>query len=563
MILIDQIYKKEEKLLKQFNLVDEPWIKVIVKDTYDEKIVSLIDLFTNSTQYLSLAGEMPIQNLAILRLLLAILTTAYSRKNFEEQDYKWLKLVEAGLEANDAKDELQETWEEIYENNNFSSTVLNYLKEHKSEFDFFGEHPFYQVTRAEYDALVPTNKNVASGKGTVSVKQINRRISESNNTPAIFSPTTGEEKNKISLDELIRWIITYQNITGVTDKTKIITTNKYSNSNGWMYSIEPVYIKGKNLFETLLLNLKLDNTNLQQPVWETDLTSYIQKRLDEIRPNNIAELYSLWSRILHIEWNENNQPTIFSAGLPGIDGTNYFVEPMTTWKKDGKKDSNVDRPKRKSKLTMDKAIWRNFGDYTISSNSNRAPGIVKWLYDLIDEDILPEDFNLELASVGMVSDGNATSQAPYAEIANEMALKANVFFDNKENGWINKISKTVELTQTIGSYYWYFLKDLNTLSGLKDSAGDRASKESRIFYSELNTPFLNWLASINVTDNQAEKVIEWKKQLYRIALNSAQERFNRATNKEFIGKYENDKNIENIFTLYNKFKGEVNKKLRS
>ena len=549
--------------MKNFNLVDEPWIKVITKDTYKEELVSLKKLFSDPTKYISLAGEMPIQNLAILRLLLAILTTAYSRKNFEGQAYNWLKLVEDGLEANDAKDELQETWEELYENNNFSSTILDYLQEHKSEFDFFGEHPFYQVTKAEYDALVPTNKNIASGKGTVSVKQINRRISESNNTPAIFSPTTSEEKNKISLDELIRWVITYQNITGVTDKTKLQNKNKYSSSNGWLYNIDPVYIKGNNLFETLLLNLKLDETNFQHPVWEDDLTAYVQKRLDEIRPNNTAELYTLWSRILHIEWDENDEPTIFSAGLPGIDGTNYFVEPMTTWKQESKKDSNDLRPKRKSKMTMDKAIWRNFGDYTIESNSNHTPGTVRWIHGLIDDDMLPEDFDLELASVGMVSDGNATSQAPYAEITNEMSLKASVFFDNDENGWVENINQTIELTQTIGSYYWYFLKDLNTLSGLKDGAGDRASKESRIFYSRLNTPFLNWLASIKSTDSKVKKVIQWKRQLYRIALNSAQERFNRATNKEFIGKDEDNQNIENIFTLYNKFKGQLNNKLKS
>ena len=546
--------------MKNFNLVDEPWIKVISKDTYNEELISLKKLFTDTSKYLSLTGEMPIQNLAILRLLLAIITTAYSRKNFEGQVYKWLELTEADLKATNATEDLQETWEELYENNNFSSTVLDYLEEHKSEFDFFGDHPFYQVTKAEYDALVPTNKKIASGKGTVSVKQINRRISESNNTPAIFSPTTGEEKNKVSLDELIRWIITYQNVTGVTDKTKLQTKNKYSSSNGWIYNIDPVYIKGENLFETLLLNLKLDDTNLQQPVWEVNLTNYVQKRLDEIRPDNIAELYTLWSRILHIEWDENGQPTIFSAGLPGIDGINYFVEPMTTWKQEGKKDSNDLRPKRKNKMTMDKAIWRNFGDYTIDSDSNHAPGVITWIESLIDEDILDEDFNVELASVGMVSDGNATSQAPYAEIATEMSLKANVFFDNKENGWIEKINQTIELTQTIGSYYWYFLKDLNTLSGLKDSAGDRASKESRIFYSRLNAPFLDWLANINATDNKAEKVIQWKRQLYRIALDSAQERFNRATNKEFIGKEEDTKNI---FTLYNKFKGQLNKKLRS
>ena len=87
-------------------------------------------------------------------------------------------------------------------------------------FDFFGQKPFYQVTTEDYDALVPKNKSVAAGKGQVLVKQLNRRVSESAHSPAIFAPKSGEVKNEMSLDELVRWLITYQNFTGVTDKLR-------------------------------------------------------------------------------------------------------------------------------------------------------------------------------------------------------------------------------------------------------------------------------------------------------------------------------------------------------
>lgn len=61
-----------------FNLITDPWIKVIDKNNNLQK-VSLSTLFKNSQDYKQLAGEMKSQDLAVFRFLLAILTTVYSR----------------------------------------------------------------------------------------------------------------------------------------------------------------------------------------------------------------------------------------------------------------------------------------------------------------------------------------------------------------------------------------------------------------------------------------------------------------------------------------------------
>ena len=58
----------------EFNLLDEPWIKVMKRDgTIDE--VSLITVFEQAHLYTDLAGELATQNVAVLRLLLAVLHT--------------------------------------------------------------------------------------------------------------------------------------------------------------------------------------------------------------------------------------------------------------------------------------------------------------------------------------------------------------------------------------------------------------------------------------------------------------------------------------------------------
>ena len=234
---------------KHFNLVTEPWIKVI-DDQNQEREVSLEKLFTNIEHYRRLAGEMKSQDLAILRFLLAILTTVYSRYDAVDQPYDWLELddqmrpVSFDEDAFDSERKriekgLLATWRKLYHVGHFTPVLTEYLHQYQKRFDLFDKNtPFYQVTREQYDSLVPQNKTIAKGKGTVAVKQINRTISESNNKPDIFSPSTSLHKNDVSLAALVRWLITYQNFTAVTDKTKITTKEKFSVSKGWLYGLE-------------------------------------------------------------------------------------------------------------------------------------------------------------------------------------------------------------------------------------------------------------------------------------------------------------------------------------
>jgi len=77
---------------RSFNLTTEPWLKVIELETNRERMVSLIDLFENAQNYRQLAGDMRSQDFAILRLLLAILTSVYSRFDAKDETYPWVKL---------------------------------------------------------------------------------------------------------------------------------------------------------------------------------------------------------------------------------------------------------------------------------------------------------------------------------------------------------------------------------------------------------------------------------------------------------------------------------------
>lgn len=588
---------------KHFNLVTEPWIKVI-DDQNREREVSMEELFTNAAHYRQLAGEMKAQDLSILRFLLAILTTVYSRYNADDQPYDWLELDEQmrpvsfdedafDIERKHTKDELLNTWHKLYQAGRFSKVVMGYLHKYSKHFDLFDkEFPFYQVTREQYDLIVPKDKVVAKKTGIVAVKQINRTISESNNKPDIFSPKTPMHKEDISLSELTRWLITYQDYSGVSDKTKIEMTN-FKAFRGWLYSINPVFAIGNDLFRTLMLNLilvpqqvKFDEDSIaQNPFWEISIKEYIQERKERVFPNNLAQLYTIWSRALYIKWEDNN-PIIFSAKLPKPNDQNNFLEPMTTWSKN--KDGELVPDFRKID-SLGKAMWRNFGQYVPirSGNTDKQPGIVSWLNLLRNKKNVRQNFPICLMTAGfMYKDSKA--QLPTAEFADEMRINADVLFDDnklKKNYWPSRIENAIDTTNSVGNHISNFAQNVGILHVLgkndkqinknKDDKQARKNKKqtnkskyseilskqvSSRFYEQLNQPFYEWLAGLTNEDDRDKKVNEWKKTVEKIALATAEELFASATSQDIRGRNIDD-HSQNIFTYYRIFRASVAKTL--
>lgn len=561
---------------RHFNLIDEPWLKVI--DSQGQtRLVSLETLFNQTSSYRRLAGDTRSQDLAILRLLLTILQTVYSRVDAEDHAYDWLTLnsetwqatVKGEPKSIRIQDAMYQTWSDLFDRKTFTPSVRAYLKAWHSKFDFFGDQPFFQVTESEYDHFVSEKKRVATGTGTVALKQIDRRVSESANSPAIFAPKAGTAKNELTLPELIRWVISYQNYTGVTDKSKVVTADKYSSSPGWLYKLNPVFAQGDDLFETLMLNLVLVHPGdvkhtrgyaPQQPQWEWHSnTDYIEYRKQQLKPTNLAELYTTWSRLLHIQWDDNFQPTIFSAGVPTFDNDDAFIEPMTTWRQDTKAKPPVWHPATKRLNQLDVAMWRRFGQYVAVSADSKdfEPGIVTWLRNLQDQDRLADDEPLVLQTINLISDGNATSQSPAAEVVDSFQIQASVMFD-PDQLWPDRINDTILKTQDVGKAFWGYVAQIETLRNLSNH--DLANQQGAGFYEALNIPFKAWLAGLTVNDERDEKVEKWYHQLQQIVNNQAEVMMQAATPQDLRGKNFGDgdkKYYANIFTANNALHAKV------
>ena len=90
---------------REFNLVDEPWICVLRKDLQVDTL-SLRDVFLHGQDYLDLGGENQPQNFAVLRLLIALAYTIFSRV---DENGKTMDIAEI-TDPDEATDEILRRW---------------------------------------------------------------------------------------------------------------------------------------------------------------------------------------------------------------------------------------------------------------------------------------------------------------------------------------------------------------------------------------------------------------------------------------------------------------------
>lgn len=166
----------------EFNLLDEKWILVRKNDCTVTEL-SVTDVLLHAHEFKELAGELPTQDISILRLLLAILQTVFSRYTVsgERQDI---------ADEDDAIDR----WKELWDAGRFpEKPIREYLAQWYDRFWLFHpERPFYQTNAAQI--------------GTpYEAKKLNGEISESSNKARLFSVWAGDGKNiPVSFDPRCR-----------------------------------------------------------------------------------------------------------------------------------------------------------------------------------------------------------------------------------------------------------------------------------------------------------------------------------------------------------------------
>ena len=558
--------------LGRYNLLEESWIPVIEKENSECKKVSLIEIFENAYKYKDIASDTKTQDFVITRLLLSVLQTVFSRFDCDGNPHIGIELDEKYRQSmdvdeddiDDYTDSLKETWKNLWESKKFPKIVMDYLNTWKDHFYFLDEkNPFYQVRKEDIGEKNINKKNPSS----ISGKNINRMISESGNKIALFSPKFDADLNKEILkeDEALRWLLTFQGYSGLSDKV-IFGKDKYDvpNSKGWLFDIGGIYLSGKNLFDTLLLNLILPNPDenfigkIERPCWEYDSSEIIRNYLSNRNPDNLSELYTNWSRAIYVDPKKDFTEAFYFeiVKIPEINHLDAFLEAMTLWKIDA---SGTEKDKFKPKKhTMGESLWRSFGlisnlDET-SESKTKVPRIIKFNNNL--KETIGE-YEISIKAVSMKDDGNATSWVPVDEIYDDMAINEMVLSDTYKNGWVPRINAEVDLTKKVVSgIFGYFIADLMTVRN--DKSKDFKSQKVEELYYKLNEPFKEWLASIEKNDDKNKRTREWRDELKSLVKNEAKTIIFEASSRDYRG-IAKDGKVMNIATCYNKFINILNK----
>lgn len=582
--------------MSRYNLLDEEWISVIDKNG-EQQNVSLKKIFSDSHNFYDLAGDTKTQDFAVLRVLLAVLHTVFSRFDANGNKYAYVELDEIfnqlekvnEFDLEDYCEELTKTWFELWKRKAFPNIVDDYLEKWRDRFYLFDEKmPFFQVTAEDVsDGKI---KNQLGGKGITSAygKYINRLISESGNKIALFSPKNEETKGVLKPDEIARWLITFQGYTGLADKTFFVCETNHKFSKGWLFDLGGVYLKGKNLFETLMINLTLfsnDQDNfysISKPCWEMTSSEQIKFYLDGGAFDNRAGLYTAWSRGIYIDHElDCNEP--FSCDivkLPEINHIDNFLEPMTLWKLNETGENKGHYTPKKH--IANQSLWRSFPLIAInkldSGNSVKGtcipPGVISWFSQLKTEaekyGLCNENFVSSLVSVSMQEGGSPTSQIPVDEIVDSMPLRDFILVNFNNKNWATWIRLTIEKTKNIvESIYKDYLKDVKSIRNIKsDRFIDNKIEE---IYFILDKKFREWLVELEENKSHEEQIAKWEANVKLLVEGESTKIFYEGSNRDFMGinnksedksKKNNqnyDAGIKTIAHVYNKFKQRIKK----
>ena len=524
---------------KEFNLLYEPWIAVINEDGSTEE-VGLINAFKRAHLIKMLSGELPTQDVAILRLLLAVMYAVFLRKdvNGHSADIK---------EAEEAFGR----WNSIWSLGHFPLDVVEtYLKGYEERFYLIHpQRPFYQ---AHID------------KGTeYGVAKLIGDISESGNKARLFSTRSGDAKERIGLAETARWLIYVNAYDDTSAKPSVRGQNMPSVGAGWLGKLGLVYAKGETLFETLMLNFITWDRIKDKPfprgeaIWESETPSFEERR--EVRtPDNPLSLLTIQSRRLMLLRDEAGVIGYRLLGGDVFPKENAFIEHMTLWR--ANKDSNGGEfvPKRHDPA---KALWRDFSSLLAAQavDKNSIPGVVKWISKLHEECVISPDkmVTFQTASV-KYGDKDFFVDDVFSD---KITVNANLLTKIESSMWIDRITDAVSKTDKCVWRFGRFAMDTakaggdddeNNLKGVSENAREDA-------FFKLDVPFRKWLMSINPEECDLElKLKEWYDLLKKTLFDCGEKILSEAGDRALVGSSEK----MSAFAAYRSFIISVNKIIR-
>ena len=541
----------------EFNLLDEPWIPVRLLDGTIAD-VGLLELLRRTTDIADLACELPTQSIAIQRLVLAV---AY-------------RVAPPG----DARD-----WARQWDDGAPTEQMIEYLERWRDRFYLFGgRFPFMQV------ADLRTAKDSVSG--------LEKLIADVPNGEQFFTTRHGRALACIPPSEAARWLVHAQAYdpsgirSGAVGDSQVKGGKGYPIGPSWCGHLGLVWLKGKDLDETLVLNLipadaaglrgVESSTEWGACSWEAaEPENAVRGDYSLLDPSgtprdvSIPRLLTWHSRRIRLVGDSSGVTgVVLAQGDKLAPQEMRLYEPQSLWRystpQSKKFKTDVYMPR---KYEAGRALWRSL------------PGTLPTVTTVQGADKQPKQEFLPSATLSFHYQlDNASIQTSYPKVmriqavgvtygpqestfediySDELTLSVAVMRVERED-LSAEIDRQVRLTEDVA-------RDVGTLAanlaraagesakGAGDGARDRAKE---LFFSAVDTSFRIWLSQVDGHENAREVGRRWERSLRQHATDIQTELMRGASSSAIIGR-DTGRGYMSIGIAENIFRAALNKHL--
>lgn len=505
-----------------FNLVDKPWIRARDGDGSVCEL-SLLELFSEAPRLHCLANDLPTQDFAILRMLLAILQRAIS-PNLDDED------------------DPAEVWGKLWDAEELPmDDIAAYLRKWHDRFDLFDpEKPFMQVA-----GLQATNGGISETK---------KIIADVPDGTPLFTIKTEGSFGKLAFAEAARWLVHIHAFdtagikTGTVGDPRAKGGKSYPIGTGWAGKLGGLVLEGQTVRETLLINLVLWNGEGGEmfspddlPAWEQNGNAYgVEGRL----PSGCADIFTWQSRRVRLKAKADEVIGLILTNGDKLDSFNMNkVEPMTGWRRSPNQEKKLGITPVYLPAThfANRALWRGLDSVFSRSSDEESktfllPGIIAWAEHLSDANgrsYFEWNRLLHLHAIGFEY---GTQNSVIVEAIDDKLDMNPYLFSPEGASLVNLARQCVERTDEAVFSLGRFAANLCQASGGEGNlvTGAREDAKAEAYY-EIDSVFRSWFARLGPQSNPSEARDEWHRQARTVLKSIASELMEEASPGAIVG----------------------------
>lgn len=517
-----------------FNLLHERWIPVVLTDGVARE-VSILNALKDASEIRELSGDIPQEVLPIMRMLLAILYRSH------------------GYETN-SESELIEMWTDIWNQGHFDYDLIEeYLLPLERRFDLFdSNHPFFQVAGLDYD-----------GKGPDPVGELIADVPKPDKY--LFSTRDRNHLDGISYAEAARWLIFMHAYDTAGIKSPVVgNTHKKSGKvyapkgavgTGLLGAEGGVYFEGINLFQTLMLNWVLFDSQRSQgapllgnvhdsAAWERESGDPDSRLASPDEPAGPVGMFTWQSRRIRLARDIDAKRVTGVVSCYGditaiVD--KQGVEPMTAWRESKQQQKKLGTPYVPLMPVVhdsSRLLWRGTSSLIAArrgdNETDLRPGIVRWVDTLYEENAF----------------GNSTPVVTIHAQGMEYGTQSSVFSNGIDDSFSFPVSmlrydseeclKTIEVigqTEDAVDGLARFVYNVNKASGSKAKGNATQDGVCERAYNALDDIFKERLAHFTPDVDAIKYCDAWRDQVHRKLLMMAEDHVSSSARSYFSEHY--------------------------